>query len=365
MSLHDNNAIMTDNDNDELFIGWVTDMFIDDVGANQLPPFRSDSQFQPQSQPQLQLHLDPEPLWTEEENKTFKTLVADSFAEVMENRWEAVGPRLPKKIPEQLMERLNKLLKDNNNNLVSSNPIINGTTPTYFTDHQRHSLDQFQAKPWEATMNGNQNYYYPIPPLNGNNNAAFQENNLVSTLIINGTTPSCYFTYHQHQSLGQSQTNPWNATMNINENYYTIPPLNMNNTALQHNHVSMPMMNGATPPYLTHHQSLDQFQTNSWAEVTRNLSQNHYIAPIPNVNNNTALQHNLVTMSIMNNGAIPPYLTHHQYQRMEEEVVAAPAVENVLAMEEQNQPKNQVMAADDNNNNNRKKVDHWTKVEHA
>ncbi|MED6114034.1 hypothetical protein PIB30_076429 [Stylosanthes scabra] len=224
MSSHDNNAMMTDND-DELFLGWVTDVFIDDVGANQLPPFHFDSQFQPQFQsqsqseprPQPQSQLDPEPLWTEEENKAFKTLVTDSFAEVMENRWEAVAPRLPGKTPEQLIKHLDKLLKDvsviknhvdttlqQNNNLVSSNnPIMNGITlPYLIDDHQYHSLDQFQANPWEATMNSSQNYSYPIPPLNNNvnNNAAFQENNLVSMPIMNGATPP-YFTDHQHQRM--------------------------------------------------------------------------------------------------------------------------------------------------------------------
>ncbi|MED6170053.1 hypothetical protein PIB30_027096 [Stylosanthes scabra] len=446
MSSYDSNAIMTDN---EAFLEWVTHVFIDDLGANQLPPFHSNEstlqsqlhpqwqeqsqphsqpqfecqvqlqpqpqpqwqhlqfqfqslqiefqpesqpqphfhQFQPQSQPQSQPQPQPqpEPVWTEDENKAFKTLVVDSFAEVIENRWEAVATHFPRKSPEQLMERLDKLLKDvsvirnrymtpplhandttslqQNNNLVSSNnPIINGTTPPNFTDHQHHSVDQFlQANnSWEATMNGNQNYYNPIPPLSSVNNAAFQNNNnLVSTPIMNnGATPPYCFTDHQHQSLGELQANPWEDAINMDENHYTIPLLDMNND------ISMPIMNGATPPYLTHHQHnqcLDRFQTNSWEAAIRNLSQNNYIAP-PNVNN-TAGQNNLVSMPIMNNGIIPPYLTYHQYQRMEEEVVAAPVENNVVAME-QNQPENQAMGADDNNNN-RRKIDHWTKEEHA
>ncbi|XLR42372.1 hypothetical protein S83_027032 [Arachis hypogaea] len=90
--------------------------FAANVGGNQppqlqLPPLHEfPADVCGYQQPQAQ----PEPVWSEDENKQFEIIIAECLPEEMQNRWEAVAACLPGKTPEQIQERFQELLTDIN-----------------------------------------------------------------------------------------------------------------------------------------------------------------------------------------------------------------------------------------------------------
>ncbi|XLR36519.1 uncharacterized protein LOC110265393 [Arachis ipaensis] len=61
-------------------------------------------------QPQAQ----PEPFWSEDDNKEFELVLAECLPEALKNRWDDVAACLPGKTPAQIQERFQKLITDIN-----------------------------------------------------------------------------------------------------------------------------------------------------------------------------------------------------------------------------------------------------------